>query len=142
MKEEFLIFNMLGTAYGLRLTSVREIITFSGQITPVPNTDDWVVGVINLRGEVVPVFDYRVLFSKRKQMYDDETIIIALREFNGRMTSFVVDAIETIVQIESSKIDSTVESSLDEKFVEGLVKYNKEMITLLNEEALTDLDHL
>lgn len=142
MKEEFLVFNMIGVAYGIRLTSVREIITFSGQITPVPNCPDWVLGVINLRGEVVPVIDYRVKFSSRAQLYDSETIIVALREFNSKMISFVVDSIETISLIDTSKIDSTVETALDPRLIEGLAKHQKEMITLLNEQALTDLEKL
>lgn len=135
---------MLGVAYGLRLTSVREIITFGGQITPVPNCSSWVLGVINLRGEVTPVVDYRVKFANRAQLYDEETIIIALRLKNDRMVAMVVDSIETITELDTTKIEKSpaVGTTLDLRYIEGLARFEGDMITLLEIETLTDVSEL
>lgn len=144
IKAEFLIFNMLGVAYGIRLTRVREILTYAGQITPLPDNPDWVLGVINLRGEVTPVIDFRLKFSHIRQLYDEETIIIALRLPPDRMMAIVVDSIETITEIDPANVEKApdIGCTLDTRYVEGLAKLGNEMVTLLNIDVLMDLKEI
>lgn len=143
-KEEFLIFNMLGVAYGIRLTRIREILTFTGQITPLPNNPEWVRGVINLRGEVTPVIDFRLKFSSIRQLYDEETIIIALRLPQDRMMAIVVDNIESITELEAAKAEKApdIGCAIELRVVEGLIRVGGEMVTLLDVDALTDLNEI
>jgi purine-binding chemotaxis protein CheW len=143
-KEEFLIFNMLGIPYGVRLSRVREIITYDTKITPLPGSSAWVLGVINLRGEITPVIDFRLKFSNIKQLYDDESIIIALRFEGDRMMAIVVDSIEDIEYIDMNETQRSpdIGSTIDPRYLEGLVKSGNNMVSLLNIDEILSLKEI
>ncbi|MDR3162521.1 MAG: chemotaxis protein CheW [Helicobacteraceae bacterium] len=140
-KEMFLIFSMLGISYGIRLSRVREIMTGLTQITPVPDCSEWVLGVINLRGEITPVIDFRRKFSAIEPPYNDETIVIALK-FNGdRTMAITVDAIETIETIDRDQMQEPppIGNAIEPRYLETLAGINGKMINLLNIDTLMDL---
>ncbi|MDR2152895.1 MAG: chemotaxis protein CheW [Helicobacteraceae bacterium] len=142
MKEEFLIFRMFGVMYGVRLSRVREIITYSGKITPLPNNPAWILGVINMRGEVTPVIDFRRKFSAMDIVYDDETIIIAMKLRGDRVMAIVADNIETIAEMDADSLQaaSDIGSGLDTRYLEGLARLNGEMISVINVDVMLDIN--
>jgi purine-binding chemotaxis protein CheW len=144
MKEEFLIFRMFGVPYGARLGKIREILAYTGKITPLPNNPPWVLGVINLRGEVTPVIDFRRKFSAMELVYDEETIIIALRLAFDRMMAIAVDHIETIVELDPSALEkaSDMGSGLDPRYLEGLSPIGGEMVSIIDIDAMMDLEEI
>ena len=140
-KEEFLVFDMLGIAYAVSLGRVREIMTYSGAITKLPSTAEWVLGVINLRGEITPVVDFRRKFSKIRQLYDEETIVIALRFADDRMIAIVVDSIEGTAEIAIKEIQPApdIGSAIEPRYLKGLIEINNDMVSILDIDALLDL---
>ena len=78
--NQFLTFLLGGETYAIEITKIREILTYP-DVTILPNTPNWVKGVINLRGEVTPIIDLRLRFNTTtldKLIYDDSTIVIAV----------------------------------------------------------------
>jgi purine-binding chemotaxis protein CheW len=142
--EEFLIFSMMGAVYALRLTRIREILTLTQPITPLPNNPEWVRGVINLRGEVTPVIDLKLKFSDIGQIYDEETVIMAVKTSDKRITGLVVDSVDAITEFSADQIVSApdVGSAIDVRYTEGLVRFNGQMVTLLAVDTLLALDEI
>ncbi|MDR1451922.1 MAG: chemotaxis protein CheW [Helicobacteraceae bacterium] len=141
MKEEFLLFRMSGVLYGVRLSKVREIATYPDKITSLPNNPAWALGVINMRGEVVPVIDFRRKFSATQPVCDKEAIIIAMKLPNDRATAIAADGVETIAEIDpaSLRIASDMGNGLDPRYLEGLARYHGEMISVINVDVMLDI---
>jgi purine-binding chemotaxis protein CheW len=144
MKEEFLLFRMFGVLYGVRLSKVRENSARAGKITPLPNNPAWALGVINMRGEVTPVIDFRRKFSAMQIVYDEETIIIAIKLPSDRVMAIVADSIETIVEIDPADLQaaSDIGAGLDPRYIEGLAQYKGEMISLINIDIMLDINEI
>ncbi|MDR0746612.1 MAG: chemotaxis protein CheW [Helicobacteraceae bacterium] len=140
-KEVFLIFSMLGISYGIRLSRVREIATGLTQVTPVPDCSEWVLGVINLRGEITPVIDFRHKFSTISPPYNNETIVIALKFGDDRTMAITVDAIETIETIDPAQTQEPppIGNAIEPRYIEALVNIDGKMINLLNIDELMNL---
>ena len=76
--SEYMTF-VLGTMkYAIELPKIREILTYPEIVTILPNTTDWVKGLINLRGEVVPILDLRIKFGTGEVEYNENTAVIAV----------------------------------------------------------------
>ncbi len=122
--------------YGIDILDVEEIIK-PVDYTYVPNTRPYVMGVINLRGKVIPVVDLRVKFGFVAKPITEHTriIIINHEEFN---VGFVVDKIEKVYYVEKDRIEPTPPNIPPniEKYVKGVGKMPKKIITLLNIEEL------
>ncbi len=122
--------------YGIDILDVEEIIK-PVDYTYVPNTKPFVMGVINLRGKVIPVVDLRKRFGFMAQPInaDSRIIIIAHNEYN---VGFLVDKIEKVYYVEKKSIEPTPPNIPQniEKYVKGVGKMPKKIITLLNIEEL------
>jgi purine-binding chemotaxis protein CheW len=135
---------MFGVLYGVRLSRVREITAYAGKITPLPNNPAWVLGVINMRGEVTPVIDFRRKFSSMQVVYDEETIIIALKLGVDRTMAVVADNIETIVELDPADLRaaSDIGAGLDPRCLEGLAQHKGEMISVINVDIMLDINEI
>ncbi len=122
--------------YGIDILDVEEIIK-PVDYTYVPNTKPFVMGVINLRGKVIPVVDLRVRFGFQPKPINAESriIIIAHNEYN---VGYLVDKIEKVYYVEKKAIEPTPPNIPQniEKYVKGVGKMPKKIITLLNVEEL------
>jgi len=122
--------------YGIDILDVEEIIK-PVDYTYVPNTKPFVMGVINLRGKVIPVVNLRVRFGFQSKPInaDSRIIIIAHNEYN---VGFLVDKIEKVYYVEKKAIEPTPPNIPQniEKYVKGVGKMPKKIITLLNIEEL------
>ncbi|GHS87765.1 chemotaxis protein CheA [Campylobacterota bacterium] len=142
--REFLIFRMFGLPYGVLLKAVSKIVTNHLKITPLPFSHSWVLGVINLRGEITPVIDFRLKFSKMQIVYDEETIIVALKFPGDRIMAIVVDSIETIAELDYRDIQNPADlgGGLDARLLDGLAKIDNEMVSIINIEKMLTIDEL
>lgn len=145
----FLTFGLLDEEYGIAILDVKEIIGMM-EITPIPKTPEFVKGVINLRGKVIPVIDLRLKFGLESKTYDERTCIIVV-EVPGRQgvvsLGLVVDAVNDVTQIKEEDVEAPpgfgVES--DNKFILGMAKINARVTMLLDitkvvgENELADL---
>ncbi len=140
--EKFLTFRLGDEEYGLGILSVREIIGVI-DITPLPQTPDYVKGVINLRGKIIPVMDLRTRFGLAAVEYGEETCIIVVEvEDDGEAAAFqmgvVVDTVSEVLDIPEDRIEAAPKfgCKLDTDFIMGMGKAKDRVITLLEVDAV------
>lgn len=133
---KYLTFHLNNEEYGIGILKVKEIIGMM-TITSVPQTPEFVKGVINLRGKVIPVLDLRLKFNMAESEYDDRTTIIVV-EIGGSdgiiSIGIVVDAVSEVVSIKSEDIEDTPTfgAQLDTEYILGMAKYDGGVKILLD----------
>ncbi len=138
--EQFLSFFLAGEEYGVDILRVQEIKCWESA-TEIPNSPEYIKGVINLRGIIVPIVDLRQRFDLEAVEYNETTVVIVLNVKNGdkeRTVGFVVDAVSEVYSIESDLLQAPPEmgNSIDLNFVKGLTSVNDNMVVLLDVDKL------
>jgi purine-binding chemotaxis protein CheW len=133
---KYLTFAIAEEEYGLEILKVREIIGYM-DITPVPQTPAYVKGVINLRGQVIPVIDLRSKLGMQQAEVTEETCIIVVEvQRNGQKndTGLVIDRVQEVLYIAGEQIQETPEfgATVDTDFILGLGKVGKSVKILLD----------
>jgi purine-binding chemotaxis protein CheW len=140
MENKYLLFNLGKEVYGIGIAFVRDIIELQ-PITNVPDMPNYVKGVINLRGNVIPVIDLRLRFGLEAREYDDRTCIIIVNN-ESMSTGLIVDTVAEVDEIPRSDVDEPPKFKSNtgkERYISGLGKVNDEVKILLNvEKILTD----
>lgn len=147
--QQFLTFMLAGEEYGVDILKVQEIKGWK-PVTRVPNTPEYVKGVLNLRGTIVPVVDMRMRFSLEQVEYSAATVIIVLSVRSGdvdRIIGVVVDAVSDVMNVEESDIKPAPDFGAKVKidFVSGLATVGDHMVMLLDVDKLlteTELSEL
>jgi purine-binding chemotaxis protein CheW len=136
--QQFLTFNIGSEEYAVGLMSVREIKGWT-QTTRLPNSPDFMKGVINLRGVVIPIFDLRKRFSMGDTEPHEKNAVIIL-SVGDRLIGILVDAVSDILSTNASNIRPAphVESKIDTNFVSGLIEREEKMVVLLDVEKIFD----
>lgn len=139
---KFLTFLLGKEEYGIEIIKVREIIGIMG-ITTVPQTPDYMKGVINLRGKVIPVIDLRLKFSMTEAEHTQETCIIVV-EVGNALVGIVVDNVSEVLDIKAGDIEKTPEfgQAIDTKFIMGLGKTKGKIVILLDVEMVLSSEEL
>lgn len=134
---QFLTFNISGRPYGVPIVVIREI-NHVKEITPVPQTDEHVIGVINLRGKVIPVIDLKLKFGMGKTVFTKETCTVVFEGPNGQVGA-VVDSVSDVLELAQSQIEAPpVMADHDLTFIMGMGKINEKVIILIDiVEAIT-----
>ncbi|MBW2091746.1 MAG: purine-binding chemotaxis protein CheW [Deltaproteobacteria bacterium] len=133
---KYLTFSLADEEYGIGILKVREIIGMM-PITPVPQTPDFVKGVINLRGKVIPVLDLRKKFGMKAIEHTDRTCIIVV-EFNGESSSTImgsmVDSVSEVLNIKGEEIEPTPAfgTKLNTDYILGIAKIDGGVKILLD----------
>ena len=142
---EIMVFNLLKSTYGIELNRIKGILVYSALIiTPLFNEKEWILGVTNLRGEVISVIDLRKRFGNRA-IYDENTVVMVIKTNENKIIGIVVDSIEKITEITNENITNTPDISIgiENKYIQGLVQVEKnEMVTLLNIDILLKIEEL
>ena len=133
---KYLTFDLAEEEYGLEILRVREIIGLM-DITPVPKTPDFVLGVINLRGKVIPVVDLRLKFGLPYKEPDDRTCVIVVEvaaEGGTVKMGIVVDQVNEVVDVKGSEVEPTPSFgvNLDTAFILGMAKVGDKVKILLD----------
>jgi purine-binding chemotaxis protein CheW len=133
---KYLTFDLAEEEYGLEILRVREIIGMM-EITPVPRTPDYVRGVINLRGKVIPVIDLRLKFGLPYKEPDDRTCVIVVEVMSEGTTvqmGIVVDRVNEVVDVKGAEVEPTPNFgvSLDTTFILGMAKVGNKVKILLD----------
>ncbi len=142
-RDKYLLFTMAKETYGIAIASITEIIEMQ-TITSLPDMPNYVKGVINLRGRVVPLVDLRLKFGLAERVYDDRTCTIIINVENTQM-GFIVDTVAEVQNLDKSAIDPPPEfetASGREQFVFGLAKMNDEVIILLEASQILQKEEL
>ena len=132
---KFLTFVLGQEEYGLEILKVREIIGYM-EITHVPKTPDYIKGIINLRGKVIPIVDLRTHFGMEAIDVTEATCIIVVeitREDRHIETGIIVDQVSEVLDITAEQIEATPEfgSSVDTQFILGMGKIGDSVKILL-----------
>ena len=139
---EFLTFTLGDEHYGLDIMKVREIRGYE-PVTKIANAPPFIKGVLNLRGDIVPIVDLRLKFSVGNAVYNEFTIVIMLH-IGERIVGIVVDAVSDVVNIVAEDIKPPPEFGVafDSQYLHGLAPINEQMIILLNIEKLISSQEL
>ena len=133
---KYLTFKMADEDYGISLLKVREIIGMM-PITSVPRTPDFVKGVINLRGKVIPVTDLRLRFGMPEIDYTDRTCIIVVEVEGQDITiqmGIVVDAVTEVLPVKAEEIEAAPEfgAKVDTQYILGMANMDDSVKILLD----------
>lgn len=141
-------FGLSGESYGIRVLKVQEIQRYS-EISPIPGAPSYVIGIINLRGNVISVLNTREKFALPESEVTDDTRIVIL-EVGKQVIGILVDSVAEVISLQSSDVDIAPNVGNDEtaKFIEGVSNKDGELLILLdvdkilNEDEWQDLSNL
>lgn len=137
-KEQYMTFKCSDEIYGISIKYVNEIIGLS-QITKVPETQDYLIGLINLRGKIIPVIDVRIRFGKEPLEYNDRTCVIVI-DVKSTVIGLIVDAIDEVAAFAENEITpppSVSDIAMQaKKYVFGIGRVNGEVKLLLDPDKL------
>lgn len=133
---EYLAFKLGDENYGIDILKVQEIRGYE-TVTKIANTPDFIKGVINLRGVIVPIVDMRIKFHLGNVEYNPFTVVIVLNVCD-RVIGMVVDGVSDVIELTPEQIHSTPElgASIDTQYIVGLATIEERMIILVDIEKL------
>jgi len=143
-KDKYLIFSIGRELYGIDIKYVIEIIGIE-PITEVPELPDYIRGVINLRGKIIPVMDVRLKFKKEEKEYDDRTCIIVV-EIGSICIGLIIDTVVEVANIEEKNISEPPKTSSNRdsgnKYIKGIGKVQNEVRLLIDCNKLLKEDEI
>lgn len=134
--NEFLTFRLGNEEYGIEILKVQEIRGYEA-ITQIANAPDFIKGVVNLRGIIVPIIDMRIKFCLGSVEYDQFTVVIILN-VAGRVMGIVVDGVSDVITLESEQIRPTpgLGAVIDTEYIMGLGTIDERMLIMIDIEKL------
>lgn len=141
-KREFLTFRLGQEEYCLDILKVQEIRGYD-TVTSIANTPDFIKGVINLRGNIVPIVDLRIKFRLSEARYDATTIAIILN-LNKKMIGMVVDSVSDVIAVPLEEIREAPRfgSTINTEFISGMATVDGRMLIVVDIEKLMSSDDL
>lgn len=144
-RDLFLTFRLGEEDFGIEIFYVIEIVGIQ-KVTQVPDMPEHIKGVINLRGNVIPVMDVRLRFGRTERPYDDRTCLIVVK-VDGTITGLVVDCVNEVSEIPASQIESAARTGGNKaNYISGFGKFGEcvkillDMPQLLNDPFLPGLE--
>ncbi|MFT6086613.1 MAG: purine-binding chemotaxis protein CheW [Glaciecola sp.] len=146
LEQEYLTFMLQGEEYGVDILCVQEIRVCS-EVTELPNKPNYLKGVINLRGVIIPIIDLRQRFGQRPLDYNEKTVTIILRteeKIKPMVVGIVVDAVSEVYKFSKSAIRKAPSfgNKIDSCFLKGIASIEKKLIILLDTQTLLNEDEL
>lgn len=143
-KDKYITFKSGNEFFGLKIEFVNEIIVFQ-EITEIPESEDYIKGLINLRGKIIPVIDVRIRFKQEPFEYNDRTCIIVIN-YKDIVVGLIVEQIAEVVEITEENILPSPKigksESTQDKFVTAIGKVGEEVKLLLDLEKLLNDEEL
>jgi purine-binding chemotaxis protein CheW len=133
---QWVTFRLDNETYGINVMQVQEVLRYS-EVAPVPGAPPYVLGIINLRGNVVTVIDTRLRFGLMQTETNDQTRIVII-ETENQVVGILVDAVAEVVYLRQSEIETTPNVGNEEtaKFIQGVCHKNKELLILVDLEKM------
>lgn len=135
-EQQNVIFKIDNVEYGIDILKVNEIVRLQS-ITKLPNTPEYVEGITNLRGSVIPIINLRTKFELPKKENDDETRIIVVN-LKDKSLGIIVDEVAEVVTVNDEQIDKTaaISNQISDEYVYGVAKLENRLIILLDLEKI------
>lgn len=142
MAQQFLTFTVEREEYGVDIMTVREIKGWT-ETTRLPNAPEFMRGVMNLRGLIIPIFDLRTRFNRGLTEATPKHVVIILA-VGERNIGILVDAVSDILDASADQIKPapTADTQVDAAFISGLISLEDRMVVLLDVEHLFDTQHI
>lgn len=134
-------FRLDNEEYGVEVLKVREIIRMVN-ITQMPNTPNYIEGIINLRGKVIPIVSMRKRFSLMDTENDSQTRVIIM-DISGELLGFTVDAVSEVIRISSSEIQpspTVAAGGVGQEYIAGVINHDERLLVLLNLDMMFSND--
>lgn len=138
--SQLVSFRLGNEEYAVDIMRVQEIVLM-GRITRMPNVPEYLRGLINLRGHVIPIVDLCVRFGLHQTEQTEDSRVIILN-VNQKTLGIIVDSVDEVLRIHADQVDSSSlgVAGTGHEYVKGLVKFEKKLLLLLNVEHLLDED--
>ena len=139
--DQYLTFMLADEEYGVDILKVQEIKGWDG-VTPVPNMPEYILGVINLRGTVVPIVDLRRYFELPAVRFDKTTVVVVVRvsgeEYGERTMGIVVDGVSEVHNIGKEQLKAAPDfgGACSTEFIKGLATDGDRMLIMLDIDQL------
>ncbi len=142
--NQVLTFMLAGEEYGVDILRVQEIKGWESS-TEIPNTPEYIQGVMNLRGTIVPIVDLRSRFALEQIEYGNTTVVIVLKTMNDekeKTIGFIVDAVSDVYNLSEEQLKPSPDfgNAVNTEFVKGLATVDEKMLILLDIDHLVDGD--
>jgi purine-binding chemotaxis protein CheW len=140
--NEFLAFTLGKEEYGIDILKVQEIRGYEA-VTRIANAPEFIKGVVNLRGIIVPIVDMRIKFNLGEPTYDQFTVVIIL-SIGGRVMGMVVDSVSDVITLTAEQVKPAPEmgSAFDTDYLIGLGTLGERMLILIDIDKLMSSDEM
>lgn len=140
-RHQFVVFQLGQEEYGVEILQTKEIHPYT-KITRIPNAPYFVKGVINIRGEIIPVVDLRNRFGLESAKVQETTRIITVLVNGGQKIGFLVDSVREVLWIDDAAVEPapTVAGGIEREYLNGVGKIGERLIILLNIEKILKQD--
>ncbi len=144
---QYLTFDLEKDIYGLNINGIKEVLD-NRDITKLPKTPDFMRGVINLRGQVVPVIDLKLKFGLAETLFTVDTCIIIveveLEDGDKTLLGVLADSVREVIELFPDDIDPPpkIGTGVDAAFIYGMGKYEDDFIIIINVKRLFTIDEL
>lgn len=144
VSQKFLAFYLNQKNYAFPILKVNEVIVLP-EITPIPKTPKYVKGVMNLRGQIIPILDLRLALEMENAEYDKQTCVIIVKmqvQNFEKMIGFIVDCVSEVFEILASDIEKppSYGEDLDNEFLRGIGKVKDKIIMLLDIDKILSIN--
>lgn len=131
-EQEFLSFKLGSEEYGIDIQQVQELRSYEA-VTKIANTPDYIKGVVNLRGIIVPILDLRLKFQTDTVRYDEFTVVIIIN-LNGKLSGIVVDSVSDVVRLQADQIQPppALDQNSDANYLLGLGTLDERMLIVVD----------
>lgn len=139
------VFKLSSNEYGLRVDEVREVLKVQ-DITPLPNTPDYIIGVTNIRGEITPIIDLSRklnIYNIEEENEETEKLVMVI-EIDNVPVGILVNAVSDVMQISKEQVEDMGEmrKNISGEYIEGIAKINNRLIIILNIKNLINPQEL
>jgi purine-binding chemotaxis protein CheW len=146
LNREILSFILDDEEFGVDILCVKEIRVWTS-VTEIPNTPDYLKGVINLRGTIIPIIDLSERFQRPAKQYNETTVVIILHAMidnKEAVVGIVVDAVSDVYKFSDEQIRAAPDfgSEIDNRFINGMATFPDKIVILLNSSKLLNADEL
>ncbi len=142
--EQYLVFTLGDELYGINILSVTEISGWDSAAL-VPNAPNYVKGVINLRGNIVPIIDLRIRFEVGEVTYPKTTVVVILSglvDGRERTVGFIVDSVSDVLDIEQDSLQcsSSFDGTVAANYIDGIINAGDDVVTILDTNKLLSIN--
>lgn len=134
---QLVVFSLQGEEFGIDIGKVKEVLKV-GQVTYLPHTAEYIQGVINLRGEVIPIINLRIRFGIAGEDAQLESQRIIIVEIDGVLVGLVVDSVSEVITLSWDSIEkpSGTIAGTQSQFLEGVGKYEERLLIILKVDTI------